>query len=235
MKVKTTLVAVAAALMVAVSPVMAQDQDAPAADAPPADTFISAQPEAHYLARDVLIGAKVQSSEGKIIGDIEDVILNDWNRVQGVIMGTGGFLGIAEKRVGVQLGALEFQEKDGKRVVVLPGVTQAMLKNVPAFERAEPQKSLLERAMEKARELTDKGSETAKSAYEKAKEKAGPTLEKAKEAAGKAYESTKDAAKKAYDKTKEAAGQAYERAKEAAGNSSGENAGEPKTDSPSAQ
>ncbi|KUO56653.1 MAG: hypothetical protein APF80_10195 [Alphaproteobacteria bacterium BRH_c36] len=200
---KTSLVAAAAALLLA-SPVYAQT---PAADTPPlpANTFIDAQPEANYLAKDVLIGAKVEGADGKIIGDIEDVILNDWNRVQGVIMGTGGFLGIAEKRVGVNLGSLEFQDRDGKRVIVLPGVTQETLKSVPEFKRAEPKKSLLERAMDKARELTDKSSETAKEAYQKAKEQSGPALEQAKEAAGKAYETTKEAAGKAYEKAKEAA------------------------------
>ncbi|MBU1211026.1 MAG: PRC-barrel domain-containing protein [Alphaproteobacteria bacterium] len=211
---KTSLVAAVAALLLA-APALAQ---APVADtAPlPANTFIDAQPEANYLAKDVLIGAKVEGSDGKIIGDIEDVILNDWNRVQGVVMGTGGFLGIAEKRVGVNLGSLEFQDRDGKRVVVLPGVTQETLKAVPEFKRAEPKKSLLERAMDKARELTDKSSETAKEAYQKAKEQSGPALEQAKEAAGKAYESTKEAAGKAYETTKDAAGKAYEKAKEAA-------------------
>ena len=203
MTIRTSLIAAAAALVLA-TPVLAET---PAVDAAPipANTFIDAQHEANYLAKDVLIGAKVEGADGKIIGDIEDVILNDWNRVQGVIMGTGGFLGIAEKRVGVNLGALEFQDREGKRVVVLPGVTQEMLKAIPAFKRAEPKKSLLERAMEKARELTDKSSETAKEAYEKAKETAGPALEQAKEAAGKAYETTKDAAGKAYEKAKEAA------------------------------
>ena len=206
---------IAAVLLVwLAAPAFAED---PAGATVPPDTFIESQPEAHYLARDVLIGAKVQSSDGKVIGDIEDVILNDWNRVQGVIMGTGGFLGVAEKRIGVTLGALEFQEKDGKRVVVLPNVTKETLKAVPAFQRSEPKKSLLQRAMEKARELTDKSAETAKDAYEKAKESAGPALEKASEAAGKAYESTKEAAEKAYESTKEAAGKAYEKAKEAAG------------------
>lgn len=211
---KKSLLAAAAALLLA-SPVYAETPAAETAPLP-ANTFIDAQPEANYLARDVLIGAKVEGADGKVIGDIEDVILNDWNRVQGVIMGTGGFLGIAEKRVGVNLGALEFQDRDGKRVVVLPGVTQEMLKTVPEFKRAEPKKSLLERAMEKARELTDKSSETAKEAYQKAKEQTAPALEQAKEAAGKAYETTKEAAGKAYETTKDAAGKAYEKAKEAA-------------------
>lgn len=206
----------AAALLAALAgPALAQEPPA-AAGSPPASAFIEAQPENSYLAKDVLIGAKVQGSDGKIIGDIEDVILNDWNRVQGVIMGTGGFLGIAEKRVGVSLGALEFREENGKRIVVLPGVNREMLKTVAEFKRAEPQKTLLERAMEKARELTDKSTETAKEAYEKAKKEAGPAFEKAKEAAGQAYEKTKEAAGEAYEKSKEAAGKAYNKAKEAA-------------------
>lgn len=233
MTMKHALAALVAAVAMAL-PAVAQEATDAAAPAPP-NTFIESQPEAHYLARDVLIGAKVQGDDGKIIGDIEDVILNDWNRVQGVVMGTGGFLGVAEKRVGVQLGALEFQEKDGKRVVVLPGVTQATLNGIPEFQRSEPKKSLLERAMEKARELTDKGTETTKSVYEKAKEQAGPTYEKAKDAAGKAYESTKDAATKAYESTKEAAGKAYERAKEAAGEAMKKDEGAPATEGPRTQ
>ncbi len=83
--------------------------------------FIPSQSETEYLARDLLIGAKVHNDEGKIIGDVEDVVLNDWNRVEGVVMGTGGFLGMAEKKVGVKLSALKFKEVDGKTVVSLPG------------------------------------------------------------------------------------------------------------------
>lgn len=167
--------------------------------------FIPAQSETEYLARDLLIGAKVHNDEGKIIGDVEDVVLNDWNRVEGVVMGTGGFLGMAEKKVGVKLSALKFKEVDGKTVVSLPGVTKDMLKAVEPFKRAKPKKSLMERAMEKAQELTDKGSVTAKDTYDKAKEQAGPAYEKAKEKAKETYDSAKEAVKGAVDKAKEAA------------------------------
>ncbi len=167
--------------------------------------FIPSQSETEYLARDLLIGAKVHNDEGKIIGDVEDVVLNDWNRVEGVVMGTGGFLGMAEKKVGVKLSALKFKEVDGKTVVSLPGVTKDMLKAVEPFKRAKPKKSLMERAMEKAQELTDKGSVTAKDTYDKAKEQAGPAYEKAKEKAKETYDSAKEAVKGAVDKAKEAA------------------------------
>ena len=48
------------------APVLAES---PTDKAIPPNTFIDSQPEAHYLAKDVLIGAKVQGSDGKIIGD----------------------------------------------------------------------------------------------------------------------------------------------------------------------
>lgn len=191
---KRTLATIA--MLAMIGPAIAQDK--PALTMPP-NTFIDAQPEAHYLAKDVLIGAVVQNTEGKIIGDIEDIILNDWNRVHGVVIGTGGFLGIAGKRIGIRLSALEFRETDGKRIIVLPNVSKEMLTAVAPFVRAEPKRSLLERAMEKARELTDKSTEAAKEAYEKAREEAGPAYEKARETATKAYEKAKEAAAQVYE------------------------------------
>ncbi|MFV0369400.1 MAG: PRC-barrel domain-containing protein [Hyphomicrobiaceae bacterium] len=180
------------------------------------DVLITTQSENEYLAKDLLIGAKVQDADGKIIGDIEDLVLNDWNRVEGVVMGTGGFLGIAEKKVGVKLSAIEFVEKDGKTVVTIPGMTADKLKAAEAFQRAKPKQSLLSRAMEKAKELTDKTKESTKDAYQSAKEKAGPAYEAAKEKAKGAYDATKEKAKEAYEASKEAVKDATDKAKEAA-------------------
>jgi len=195
---KTTLISLIALSLVVATPAFAQQ-------ATPESLFIDHQSEEQYLAKDLLIGAKVQDENGKIIGDIEDLVLNDWNRVEGVVMGTGGFLGVAEKKVGVKLSALKFIEKDGKTIVTIPGVNAELLKAVEPFQRAKPKKSLLDRAMEKAKELTDKSAVTAKDAYEKAKDKAGPAYEAAKEKAKETYDAAKETAKEAYDKAKEAA------------------------------
>ncbi len=195
---KTKLVSLIALGLVAATPAFAKQ-------ATPESLFINTQSDNEYLAKDLLIGAKVQDDHGAIIGDIEDLVLNDANRVEGVVMGTGGFLGVAEKKVGVKLSALKFIEKDGKTVVTIPGVNAELLKGVEAFKRAKPKKSLLERAMEKAQELTDKGSVTAKDAYEKAKQEAGPAYEKAKEKAKETYDAAKETVKGAVDKAKEAA------------------------------
>lgn len=195
---KTSLLSLIALGLVAATPAFAQT-------AAPASLFIDVQNEEEYLAKDLLIGAKVQDENGKIIGDIEDIVLNTWNRVEGVVMGTGGFLGVAEKKVGVKLSSLKFVEKDGKTIVVFPGVTAEILKGVEPFKRAKPKKSVLERAMEKAKELTDKSSVTAKDAYEKAKDQAGPAYEAAKEKAKEAYGAAKETVKEAVDKAKDAA------------------------------
>ncbi len=178
----------------------------------PAGVFTNAQTSDQYLARDTLIGAKIYGADGKIIGDIEDLIINEYNLVTGVVMGTGGFLGVAEKKIGVNVQALKFSEKDGKSQISLPEATPEVLGAVEAYTRTAPKKSLVERAMEKTQELTDKATSTAKSAADGAK----PALDSAAEKTKDAYEKAKEAAKPALDSAIEKTKEAYEKAKEAA-------------------
>lgn len=166
----------------------------PAGAQEPSTLFMNAQGTDQHLAKDTLIGAKVYGKDGTIIGDIEDLILTDGNTVVGVIIGTGGFLGLAEKRVGVDLTALASSEKDGKTIITLP-VSHEDLVATPAYQRALPKKSLLERVQEKAQELKDKTTETSKDAYEKAK----PAIDDAKEKAKEVYDAAKEKVKDAVD------------------------------------
>ena len=166
----------------------------------PVNAFITTQGDNRYLAKDNLIGAKVYGDDGTIIGDIEDLIINDSNTVIGVIIGTGGVLGIGEKRVGVRLEALTFEDDGSTTRADFKGASEAVLKDVAAFERSRPKKSMWQRATEKAQELTDKTTATSKDAYEKAK----PTLDAAKESVKETYQKAKEAAKPAVDAAKEA-------------------------------
>ncbi len=158
----------------------------------PVGVFLERQNESQQLAKDFLLGAKVHDANGKIVGDVEDLILDEFNRVQGVIMGVGGVLGLGEKRIGVRLPALQIQEKDGQQIVVLEEATKDVLKALKPFERARPPKSFFERAMDKAKELATKTSETTSDAYKRAKEKVGPAYEQAKEKASEAYNAAKE-------------------------------------------
>lgn len=158
------------------------------------DSFLAEQKPTEYLAKDRLIGAKIAGDDGKIIGDIEDLIINNDNQVVGVIIGVGGFLGAGEKRVAVPMADLSIEATDGKMNVHLPKATKDVLNAAPEYKRINPPKGWIQRALEKGKELTDKSTATAKEAYDAAKEKAGPALDKAKQAAEDAYNKAKDAA-----------------------------------------
>jgi sporulation protein YlmC with PRC-barrel domain len=75
---------------------------------------LSTQGGGQYLARHLLLGNQVYNADGKTIGDIEDLILNSNNQIEGVVMGTGGFAGFGEKRVAVVLYALQIKNDSGR-------------------------------------------------------------------------------------------------------------------------
>lgn len=185
---KRMAIALAAAISLSLAaPAFAQGAKAPEG------IFIAAQAPDQHLAGDTILNAKVVGAEGKIIGDIEDLILNEYNQVVGVIMGVGGFLGLGEKRVAVRYSALNFKNEAGKTTVSLPTVTRDVLKAMPAFKRSRPAKTFLERVQERAKELAAKTTATTSDAYEKAKQNAGPAYEEAKRKAKEAYEKAKEA------------------------------------------
>lgn len=170
--------AAAAALAVSIPAIAQQKASTDAKVAIPTKTFLKGQNPDQYLARDRLIGVKVQNKDGQVIGDIEDVILSKGNQVEGVIMGTGGFLGAGEKKIGVRYGALKFETKDGKTIAVLPAASKEVLTALDPYKRAEPQKTLLQKASEKAKELADKTKETVKGAAKKASDAVKPAEKK---------------------------------------------------------
>ena len=170
----------------------------------PEGVFYEGQQPTQYLAADLLLKAKVRGADGEIFGDIEDLILNQYNQVEGVIIGVGGFLGVGEKRIGVRYSALQFTDKGGETVVSLPQATKEVIKALAPYKRARPPKSFLQGVTERAKELAAKTSETTKDAYEKAKKQVGPALDKAQQEAGKAYEKAKEATQQAIDSAKKA-------------------------------
>ncbi|HFB2048564.1 MAG: PRC-barrel domain-containing protein [Hyphomicrobiaceae bacterium] len=155
----------------------------------PDGTFFIVQKANQYLAADLLLKAKIHDSKGNIFGDVEDLILNENNQVEGVIIGIGGFLGVGEKRIGVQYKALQFTNKNGKTVLSLPLATKELLQTIPEYQRAKPPKSFLESVTERAKELSSKTAESTKDAYDKMKTavQSGTAYEQAKEAAANVF------------------------------------------------
>jgi hypothetical protein len=50
-------------------------------------------------------------------------------------MGSGGFLGVGEKKIAIRFGALKITTTDGKTTVSLPAATKEMLAAVEPFQR----------------------------------------------------------------------------------------------------
>jgi sporulation protein YlmC with PRC-barrel domain len=213
---KIVLSLAAAIALAAALPAVAQQTAPTPPVAIPKGVFFKGQSQGQVLARDRLLGLSVHDASGKIVGDVEDLIVGPNNEIQGVVMGTGGFFGAGEKKVGVRISALQISSKDGRTVLTVPAATKEVLAALEPYKRAEPRRSLADRAKDKAQELTDKTRDSAGPAYEQAKERAKQAYDKAREQAGPAYEQAKERAKQAYDSAREQAGPAYEQAKVAA-------------------
>jgi len=76
-----------------------------------------------------ILKTSVYNVDGKSIGTIDDIIFAPSRGASFFIVDVGGFLGIGQKRVAIP--AADFKIIDKK--VVLPGVTAAELKSLPAF------------------------------------------------------------------------------------------------------
>lgn len=168
------------------------------------DIFFAEQKPTEYLVKDRLIGVNVHDSDGKVIGDVEDLVVDSDNKIVGAIIGVGGLLGVGEKKVAVSLTSLGIESTDKGIVITMPAATKDALTAAPAFKRTSPPKGWLQRAAEKGEEIRDKSGPAyekakaaAKDAYESAKEKAGPALEKAKQEAQDAIDKAKQAAQPA--------------------------------------
>jgi len=86
-----------------------------------------------------LIGSTVYSQDNQSIGDINDIILSQEGQPSQVIVGVGGFLGIGEKDVVLDMSKLQVATTDDGKVKIVTQTTQDELRNMPAFMRPAAQ------------------------------------------------------------------------------------------------
>ncbi len=94
------------------------DTTAPSTDqnatttAPSTSTATTEVPKAageEHLASDI-IGSTVYSPSGDNIGDVNDMVVQSGGQVPIVVIGVGGFLGMGEKNVGIEMSRLRFEK-----------------------------------------------------------------------------------------------------------------------------
>lgn len=66
--------------------------------------FIVAQTPGHVLATGIM-GANAVTADGENVGQIEDILLDEHDRVVGLVLGVGGFLGIGERDIAIPIHA----------------------------------------------------------------------------------------------------------------------------------
>ena len=104
-----------------------------AADQGAAATQALAPPQGFLASK--LIGSTVYTKDDQSIGDINDVIVaQDAAQADGVIVGIGGFLGIGEKNVLLDMTKLTFVPTDDGGAKIVLDTTKADLESMPAYE-----------------------------------------------------------------------------------------------------
>lgn len=117
----------------------ADEQTAEAEEpAKPVEGQITMQSDDTILADD-LIGATVFTGDDATVGDIDDLIIAMDGKVQGVVIGVGGFLGIGEKHVAIEMASLDVVNDDAGNPRLITSATKADLEAAPEFVTAEAQ------------------------------------------------------------------------------------------------
>src|SRR5262249_5646077 len=127
-------------------------------------TIIPEQAPTTLLAKD-LMGASVFGPDGKKVGNVEDLILDEQQKITGVVVGVGGFLGIGAKRVGLnwqQAKVVESPDTTTKKIVI--NLTKADLEAAPAFKtkaerQAEEQAAAQQKQQQQQQPLTTSPSQ----------------------------------------------------------------------------
>jgi PRC-barrel domain len=115
----------------------AEEELAEEEQAPPADMeFIEVQDAAQFLAEDEVIGKDVVNINDEEVGTITDLVMDQDQKLVGIVLSVGGFLGIADKWVAIPVDQIDFPtDEEPARLRV--AVTEEQLKNAPDFMTRE--------------------------------------------------------------------------------------------------
>jgi hypothetical protein len=111
----------------------ADQQVAAEKQAPPSGMeFIQVQEAAQFLANDEVIGANVVNQADQEVGKIADLVMDQDQKLVGVVLSVGGFLGVGGKWVAVPVEQIAFPS-DEQPARLLASVTAEQLANAPDF------------------------------------------------------------------------------------------------------
>src|SRR5512143_1196647 len=92
-------------------PALAQSNPPPAAPAPAAQTSTAPKAHGEMWRSSKLIGLNVYNDQNEKLGDISEILLDKSGKVDGVVIGVGGFLGLGQHDIMVELSKLKFVDE----------------------------------------------------------------------------------------------------------------------------
>jgi hypothetical protein len=113
-------------------------QPAETTAAPAAPKPVPEQAE-HQVRATSLRGVDVSNGEATI-GEVSDLIVSEDGRVEAIVVGIGGFLGIGEKLVALAWDSIKLTEQDGYRIILV-SATREQLEGMPAFKTLEEKRA----------------------------------------------------------------------------------------------
>ena len=84
-----------------------------------------------------LWNASVYGPDEQRIGDINDIIIKSDGKIEGVVVGVGGFLGLGEKNVALRLDQFKVMPEADGRARINVSATEDELRNAPEFNSAD--------------------------------------------------------------------------------------------------
>lgn len=89
---------------------------------------------------DALLGKNVYGTNNEKIGEVDDVILDGSGQAKQLVVGSGGFLGIGEKKVAVDYTAANWDQTNNR--INLSGLSREDVKAMPEFKYDDTMQSL---------------------------------------------------------------------------------------------
>ncbi|AWJ83140.1 hypothetical protein TSH58p_06145 [Azospirillum sp. TSH58] len=87
-----------------------------------------------------MMGKNVYGTDNEKVGEVEDIILDSNGQAQQLVISSGGFLGIGEKQIAVDISNANWDAQQER--VQLSGMTRDQVKAMPEFEYSDTTTSL---------------------------------------------------------------------------------------------
>jgi hypothetical protein len=85
---------------------------------------------------EAILGRQVTDAQGKDLGRLVDVLVDETGLPRAAVIDFGGFLGVGNRKVAVHWSALHFNPAEGKHIITLD-MTPDQIKSAPEYTNTD--------------------------------------------------------------------------------------------------